>query len=91
MLNNYKDDSARALDAVINCRAVVEKIMNMYNAEMVELQSCEKDLKYHKAKYENETWKLKSILDPGTLLETAFKIIENIPSGILPKCAQLIS
>ena len=50
---------------------------------MVELQSCEKDLKYHKAKYENETWKLKSILDPGTLLETAFKIVENIPSGIL--------
>ena len=83
MLSKYKADSNLALDAVINCRVVVDKIMNMYNAEMVELQSCEKDLKYHKAKYENETWKLKSILDPGTLLETAFKIVENIPSGIL--------
>ena len=33
MLSKYKADSNLALDAVINCRVVVDKIMNMYNAE----------------------------------------------------------
>ena len=82
-LVHLKDGVNKALITVRNCRKVVHKMMTKYSEELSELQSCKKDLKYHFAKYEKEVNKLASIKRPINLINTALKIVDKIPAGVI--------